>query len=219
MGIAERTLSRPLPTWLGVYFLCAVHRVDDVAAAVRAGKPKGRHMKMPDLQPGVIAAITHELWMLLHSYDRVAPCRFKEDFKPPQKNRWGYYIRPKAPADSHLRKLRQGELLYFNELFAERYKAISGGEGTKDWYSKEMWFGEEEEAASSFFGVHPSSLHHLLTGAQTPVTSLTGKRAQSSMRSASDVASMLRSSGLNASETLAQLHDDASRNIPSVTAE
>jgi hypothetical protein len=45
----------------GPYFLCAVHRprVDDVAAAVtvRADKPKarGRHMKMPDLQPGVMA--------------------------------------------------------------------------------------------------------------------------------------------------------------------
>ena len=214
MGIAERELrSRPLPAWLGIFFLCAVHRLDNVAAAVRAGKPKGTHMKEPDLQPGVISAIVHELWMLLHSYDRVAPCRFEEDFKPPQKNRWGYFIRPKAPANSYLRKLRQGELLYFNELFAERYEAISV-DLNKDWCSKEMWF--EEEAASSFFGENPSSLHHLLTGVQKPVVSHTGKRAQSLVcsASASDVASMLRSNSLNASETLRQLHDDASQMTP-----
>ena len=124
--MADKELrSRPLPVLFGTFFLCAVHLVGNVAAAVKAGSPKGRPMQSPDVRPGVLAAIMHEFWMLLHGYNKVAPCAFSEDFKPPQRDRFGHSIRPKAPAGSHLRRLREGELLYFNEMLEERFKAIS----------------------------------------------------------------------------------------------
>jgi len=216
--MADKELrSRPLPVLFGTFFLCAVHLVGNVAAAVKAGSPKGRPMQSPDVRPGVLAAIMHEFWMLLHGYNKVAPCAFSEDFKPPQRDRFGHPIRPKAPAGSHLRKLREGELLYFNEMLEERFKAISADDG---WCSTEVWFEEEEDESSlarSFFGVPPSSLHHLLVAPKTLVKSPEGKRAQSSTFSAKHVANML-STNLNASETLRQLHGgDASRSTPIAT--
>ena len=43
--MADKELrSRPLPVLFGTFFLCAVHLVGNVAAAVKAGSPKGRPM-------------------------------------------------------------------------------------------------------------------------------------------------------------------------------
>jgi hypothetical protein len=272
-GMADKELrSRPLPVLFGTFFLCAVHLVGNVAAAVKAGSPKGRPMQSPDVRPGVLAAVMHEFWLLLHGYNKVAPCAFSEDFKPPQRDRFGHSIRPKAPPGSHLRRLREGELLYFNEMLKERFKAISAddaklttqleanvtlsakrqateaashqaasgkaaidaeaaelaaqleakesGLAAERWYSTEVWFEEEEDERSlarSFFGVPPSSLHHLLVAPKTLVKSPEGKRAQSSTFSAKHVANML-STNLNASETLRQLHGgDASKSTPIAT--
>ena len=142
-----------MPRWLGAYLLCGLHKKDDIEAAWRASKPRGRPMEEADVRPGVIAAVLYELWKRLHRYHLVLP---NGDFK--QVLQLGTVKRPVPSVKSDIKRVQARELLQFNETCSRPRNKL----GEESWWSPDSWF--QLGAGQLFFGKETSELTHLLTG-------------------------------------------------------